>query len=224
MDYRSQTLPRQAKLNGQTSGAARPLSATLTSETEAQNSSTNYDKPQPKRSPENILLVKRGSMNFSGGPTTSGHAQTATGQTPSSNGKRGPSTRMHQSSNHGCDDTDSATTLNNKGKHSTAPPSLTRPQSSAPTSTSKLSKSPGEIVVSAMRHHKPTSGLKKAISMYQENKKQLTRVQREKNPITGSGYGIHNVGGPDKQRLHVSQMDARVTVSAGKLNVCATLA
>ena len=83
-------------------------------------------------------------------------------------------------------------------------------------STSKLSKSPGEIVASSMRHHKPTSGLKKAISMYQENKKQLTRVQREKNTITGSGYGIHGVGGPDKQRLHVSQMDARVTVSAGK--------
>ena len=161
-------------------------------------------------------------MNFAGSPSTSADTRTAAGQAPSPSVKKEPSTQVHpgtqvhRSPNPSHDDTDGATTLSNNGRHSTAPPSLTRPQSAAPAPTSKLSMSPGKIVAGAMHNRKPTGGLKKAMSMYQENKRQLTKVQREKSASPGNGYGTHGVGGPEKQWLRVSQLDARVTVSAGK--------
>ena len=187
-DYRSQPLPTRAKLKRMLSEAEKS-----TSEPNSQTTAPDSCKLPPKRNPENIMLVKRGSMIFAGGRDTSAHVQTASDRQGTSN----PQTpRLSTSS---CEETDFTNPAANDDR--TTPTMASTP----PASTSKVSRSPSEIVASVMRSNRRMSGgLRRTLTFYQENKKQV-KVQKTMHERIGMR--------PETQQ---SQMDGQVTASAGK--------
>lgn len=68
-----------------------------------------------------------------------------------------------------------------------------------------VGKTAGEIVTSAIRSRKPNGGLRKAINMYQENRKQ----KREDKLVSTSGHGR------DESQKETECVD-RASVSAGQ--------
>lgn len=141
------------------------------------------------------MLVKRGSMIFAGGHDTSAHVQTASDR----QGTSSPQTpRLSTSS---CEETDFTNpAANDNSKDRTTPTTTPNP----PTSTSKVSRSPSEIVANVMRNRRTSGGLRRTLTFYQENKKQV-KVQKAMHERIGMR--------PETQEL---QADGRVTASAGK--------
>ena len=192
-EYRSQTLPTRAKLKRMLSEAEKS-----TSEPNSQTTMPDSCKLPPKRNPENIMLVKRGSMIFAGGHDTSTPVQTASDR----QGTSSPQTpRLSTSS---CEETDFTNPAANDDSKDRTTPTMTP---TPPASTSKISRSPSEIVASVMRNRRTSGGLRRTLTFYQENKKQV-KVQKTIHD------GRERIGmRPETQQL---QMDGRVTTSAGK--------
>ena len=190
-EYRSQTLPTRAKLK-------RLLSEAEKSATEPDSQTTNPDssKPPPKRNPENTMLVKRGSMIFA---DVSAQTQTASDKQDTS---RPQTPRVSTSSSEETDFTNTA--VNDDSKGCTTP--TTTPRSTPPMPTSKVSRSPSEIVASVMLNRKTSGGLRRTLTFYQENKKQVAKVQKT---MHDGRIGMR----PETQQL---QADGRATTSAGK--------
>ena len=142
------------------------------------------------------MLVKRGSMIFADASaqtqTVSDRQDTSRPQTP----------RVSTSSSEETDFTNTAVNDDSKGR--TTP--TTTPQSTPPMPTSKVSRSPSEIVASVMLNRKTSGGLRRTLTFYQENKKQVAKVQKT---MHDGRTGMR----PETQQL---QADGRATTSAGK--------
>ena len=193
-EYRSQTLPTRAKLK-------RLLSEAEKSAAEPDSQTTNPDssKPPLKRNPENTMLVKRGSMIFAGNYDASAQTQTASDKQDTS---RPQTPRVSTSSSEETDFTNIAVNDDSKGR--TTP--TTTPRSTPPVPTAKVSRSPSEIVASVMHNRKTSGGLRRTLTFYQENKKQVAKAQKT---MQDGRIGMR----PETQQL---QADGRATTSAGK--------
>lgn len=78
-------------------------------------------------------------------------------------------------------------------------------------------KNPGDIVTDHLRNRRPAGGLKKAISMYQENRRQSTSTRRNAEDVRGEASAEDEFG-RDSDRLHlVESTGDRTSFSASEL-------
>ena len=75
-------------------------------------------------------------------------------------------------------------------------------------------KTPGEIVTSALRNRRPAGGLKKAINMYQENRRQFVNTHK----VSEESKKLPSRDDRDEQsdRLQLIESGERSSASAGK--------
>lgn len=211
MEYQSQTLPTRGKLTRRVTDnnfsdtirtpSTRPSTISSCSQEGLSPSRTNsLLRQKANRSPENIRLIHRRSMNFS---LLSSFNQANLNSIPQS------PTSDSTSLAHDETDGNEREYVEDRSLSSLSASTMVSCESdSRPSTPLKYGgKTPGEIVTSALRTRKQTGGLRQAINMYQENRKQRREEKTSPNKRRIS------IGG---DRLHVeTECLDRASVSAG---------
>lgn len=227
----SQTLPTRGKFSKGLSSSMRALGTSGTSNNEnsgeggdeeinSPHNITGKSRTKSDQSPTNTKYVNRETMKIYESKSISPHSSglAIAEAVASGNETDGQVTKSRPSSN-----------LGSYSQNSTPTPTIAS-SSSAPATTQRQQmkfggRKPGEIVTSALRNKRPAGGLKRAITMYQENRKLYGSTRRVDEERCGSCEDSNGgTGGDDSfeayKGLLLTGEDApeRESFSAGIIN------
>ena len=220
MEYQTQTLPTRGKLTrrvtdnnfSDTTRTARARPSTISSCSQEAVTPSRTDsllRQKANRSPENIRLIHRRSMNFSLLSAFNQANLNSIPQSPTSDSESS-SLAHDEADGNGRENVEDRSLSRLSASTMVSCESDSRP--STPSTPVKYGgKTPGEIVTSALRSRKQTGGgLRQAINMYQENRKQRREEKTSPNKRRMAS------GGGDRLQVETECLD-RASVSAGKM-------